>query len=147
MTLRHPIATLSLLLTVFGCAGVTEYMPRGGSAADSAQVVILRNRNPFGSLVPSVVMFDEKAIAKLRVGQYIQFWVPPGRHSVRTTGYAMGDSSVALEFQLGESYYFVISPVSMGSPGRRMGGGLEVEPWPADRARESMEKYRRLEAE
>ncbi len=138
MTLRHPIATLSLLLTVFGCAGITESMPRGGSAADSAQVVILRNRNMFGSGRAAVVMLDEKVIAKLSVGQYIQFWVPPGRHSVRTTGFAMGDSSVAAEFQLGESYYFVISPSREG---------MEIEPWPAHRARESMTKYRRLKAE
>ncbi len=138
MTLRHPIATLSLLLTVFGCAGITEFMPRGGSAANSAQVAILRNRNMFGSGRASVVMLDEKVIAKLAVGQYIQFWVPPGPHSVRTTGFAMGDSSVAAEFRLGESYYFVISP-SME--------GMEIEPWPAQRARESMTKYRRLKAE
>ena len=138
MTLRHPIATLSLLLAVFGCAGITEFMPHGGSAAESAQVVILRNRNVIGSGRAAVVMLDEKVIAKLAVGQYIQFWVPPGPHSVRTTGFAMGDSSVAAEFRLGESYYFVISP-SME--------GMEIEPWPAHRARESMEEYRRLEVE
>ncbi len=138
MTLRDRVAILSLLLSVVGCAGVTEFMPRGGSAADSAQVVILRNRNMFGSGRAVVVMLDEKVIAKLAVGQYIQFWVPPGRHSVRTTGFGMGDSSVAAEFRLGESYYFVISP-SME--------GMEIEPWPAHRARESMKEYRRLEAE
>ncbi len=132
------IATLSLLLTVFGCAGITESMPRGGSAADSAQVVILRNRNIFGSGRAAAVMLDEKVIAKLAVGQYIQFWVPPGPHSLATTGFGIGDSSVAAEFRLGESYYFVISP-SMG--------GMEIEPWPAHRARESMEGYRRLGAE
>ena len=132
------IATLSLLLTAFGCAGVTDSMPRGGSAADSVHVVILRNRNIFGSGRAAVVMLDDKVIAKLAVAQYIQFWVPPGHHSVRTTGFGMGDSSVTAEFQLGESYYFVISP-SME--------GMEIEPWPAHRARESMKEYRRLEAE
>ena len=136
--LRYPIAILPLLLVVFGCAGITEFMPRGGSAADSAQVVILRNRNVIASGRAAVVMLDEKVIAKLAIGQYIQFWVPPGPHSVRTTGFAMGDSSVAAEFRLGESYYFVISP-SME--------GMEIEPWPAHRARESMTQYRRLKAE
>ncbi len=135
---RYPIAILALLLVFFGCAGITEFMPRGGSAADSAQVVILRNRNMFGSGRAVTVMLDEKVIAKLAVGQYIQFWVPPGRHIVRTTGFAIGDSSVAAEFRLGESYYFVISPNMEG---------MEIEPWPAHRARESMTKYRRLKAE
>ena len=32
--LRYPIAILPLLLVVFGRAGITEFMPRGGSAAD-----------------------------------------------------------------------------------------------------------------
>ncbi len=135
---RYPIAILALLLVFFGCAGITEFMPRGGSAADSAQVVILRNRNIFGSGRAAVVMLDDKVIAKLAVAQYIQFWVPPGPHSVRTTGFGMGDSSVAAEFRLGESYYFVISPGMEG---------MEIEPWPAARARESMGVYRRLGAE
>jgi len=113
-------------------------MPRGGSAGDSAQIVILRNRNMFGSGRAVEVMLDDKAIAKLAVGQYIQFWVPPGLHSVRTTGFAIGESSVSAELRLGESYYFVISPSA---------DGMEIEPWPAHRARESMEVYQRLEAE
>ncbi len=135
---RYPIAILALLLVFFGCAGITEFMPRGGSAADSAQVVILRNRNMFGSGRAVAVMLDEKVIAKLAVGQYIQFWVPPGRHIVRTTGFAIGDSSVAAEFRLGESYYFVISPSREG---------MEIEAWPAHRALKSIEGYGRLEVE
>ena len=75
------IKICSLLLAISACAGgITEHMPRGGTQLDSAQVVVLRNRNYFGSGNAVEVWLNGKTIAKLRIGQYIQFWVPPGTH-------------------------------------------------------------------
>ncbi len=139
MDFRPPIRALLLTLTVFGCAhGVTEDMPRGGSVEDSAEIVILRNRN-LGLDISTKALLDRRVIAQLRTGEYIRFWASPGHHSLGIRVFGGRDALIHwMKFEQGETYYFVISPNSTG---------IEIESWPAGRAQEAIATYRRLGAE
>ena len=139
MDFRPPIRALLLTLTVFGCAhGVTEDMPRGGSVEDSAEIVILRNRN-LGLDISTKALLDRRVIAQLRTGEYIRFWASPGHHSLGIRVFGGRDALIHwMKFEQGETYYFVISPWALG---------MEIEQWPADRAQASMVNYRELAVE
>ena len=89
-----------------GCAGRTvQNFPSLRPLDASAQVVVIRNRNLFGSAVRISVLLDGFEIAKIRTGQFIEFSVDPGPHSVGTRS-----TPLSITFEKGQRYYFLITP-------------------------------------
>lgn len=129
------LALCILLSAVLSCAqgSTTEYFPIGSELGTSARVVIGRDRTIVGSAVSSKIHLDGFVIAEIRVGEYVEFFVPPGTHTV-----AANQASVALNFETGQSYFFIVT-AALGSPYR-----LEVERVQAERGRRMIDDNERL---
>ena len=98
-------------ISVLSCAGgVTSNYPLGGSTEDSARVVVGRRNIFVGGAVPHTVLLDGTAIASIKPGQYIDFFVSPGDHAV-----AIGNSRESIAFEQGEAYYFLSSITPSGA--------------------------------
>ena len=122
MDLRHQRAIgVACLLMLFACAhGTTSHFPRGGDPQTHASITLIRNRNIFGSALSPKVVLDGWHIAWLRPGEYVEFFVSPGMHTV-----GVAESTVAIPFQAGAAYYFLISVDDNAA--LRWSGGFEVE--------------------
>lgn len=129
---RTAVSLLAIAILATGCtAGITPDLPSGLDANSSARVIVGRNRNLIGSGVSSKVYLDGFLIARLRVGDYIDFPVEPGSHSI-----GADLASVGLEFAAGEVYYFLISVAPSGL--------FEIERVHADRGTKILSEYERL---
>jgi len=91
----------------------------------------MRNRNIFNSGIRSKVYLDGFVVAYLMTGRYVTFLIPPGTHSI-----GADLATVSLEFGRGESYFFVISPGSMG---------MDFERISPNEGMRQVERYREVE--
>jgi len=101
-----PIA-VSALLACNVPHGTTSKLPPPGSREDSARIVILRDESYLGHMNTVGVRFDGYEIAYMRIGEFVELLVPPGRHVIDVYR-----SRRSLEFERGQSYYYVIAPIS-----------------------------------
>ena len=102
------------------------------------EVVVLRNRNLYGSGLTRKVFVDGWIVATLGVGQYVRFHVAEGTHSIGTN-----QASVAVEFLAHPGpYYFVIS-VDGGNWGAA--GASEIERIETGKALKAIESYRQVQ--
>lgn len=122
------------LATLNACASASLVPPPPvRNPAQVAEVTVLRNRNLQGRQVQAGVMFDGWRVAILETGQYVTFPTDPGTHSI-----GVGGSSIAAPMEVGGRYYFLVSISSSGA-------SFELERITEERARESMESYRKVE--
>ena len=101
---RHLLIGSTVLLGA--CAArVTPHLPPLRPLDETAQIVVIRNRNLFGSAVRVSVLLDGFEVAQIHTGQYIEFSVDAGVHSVGTRS-----TPLSISFEKGQRYYFLITP-------------------------------------
>lgn len=101
-------AVAAALIAAVGCSrGRTSRFPPPLDPAQSAEVVVLRNKNAYGSAGTVPIVLDGVTIAHLWTGQHVRFRVTPGTHSV-----GVRESPLSLQFDTGRSYYFLITPTA-----------------------------------
>ena len=96
------MAAITLLLS---CShGKTKNFPSAADPSNAAQVFIIRNDNLFGWGMSLEVALDGKAIAHLRAGEHVSFFIEPGFHSI-----SVRESSVDASLRENRKHYFLIS--------------------------------------
>jgi hypothetical protein len=97
---------VAALVAAAGCArGRTDQFPPPLDPSQSAEVVVMRNNNTYGSAGTVPVVLDGFTIAHLWTGQHVRFRVPPGTHAV-----GVAEAPLSVHFDVGRSYYFLITP-------------------------------------
>lgn len=94
---------------------ITPNYPKGGDLSTSAMVVITRSAAPYAIAMTPKITLDGFVIAHIGVCESLPFYVSPGLHTVGTS-----NASVALNFEAGEKYGFLVSIDIMGT-------GFELE--------------------
>ena len=84
-------------------SGKTEFFPTQGYSADVAEVTVMRQRRMFGMGFSMQVLLDGEAIARLKAGQYVTFFVDPGVHNM-----GVKESTITVMLESGRKHYFVI---------------------------------------
>ena len=103
--MKKLLVILSLALLSSACShGKTEHFPDLGQSAETAEIFIIRNNNLMGWGFSVSVYYDDMAIANLRAGEHLSFFVEPGFHSVGTS-----DSRITVPLNAGQKHYFLIS--------------------------------------
>lgn len=104
----------SLLLSA--CAhGPIEALPKVSDSENSAQAIIIRNKNFVGMTNSYTVTLDSQDIFGIRVGEYTKFNLEPGKHSIGVKCFG-GWSPTWKEnkkewlFAAKAKYYFLVSP-------------------------------------
>jgi hypothetical protein len=90
---------------LLACAhGKTDSFPTLEDPAENAQVYVIRDNNFMGWGFSLKVALDDSIIARLRLGEYISFFVKPGFHSL-----GVSEPTITTPFEKGKTYYFLIS--------------------------------------
>jgi hypothetical protein len=105
-TAMKKLFVLSLLiLLLLSCAhGRTDNFPNLDNPADNAKAYVIRDNNLMGWGFSLKVVLDDSVIARLRSGEYVDFYVKPGFHSL-----GVNQSAHSFPFEKGNTYYFLIS--------------------------------------
>ena len=99
------MAAISLILS---CShGKTKNFPSVADSSNAAQVFIIRNDNLFGWGMSLEVALDGMAIAHLRAGEHVSFFIEPGFHSI-----SVREFSVDASLREKRKHYFLISAES-----------------------------------
>ena len=85
-------------------SGKTEFFPTGGTAADFAEVTVIREKRVFGMGFSMQVLLDGVVIARLKAGQYVTFFVDPGVHEI-----GIPKSALTVMLESKRKHYFMIS--------------------------------------
>ena len=101
---KYLLLTVSLSLLLSCTHGRTKNYPTVADPSKAAEVFVIRNNNLFGWGFSLEVILDQTAIAKLRSGEYVAFYVEPGFHTIGTK-----NSEVNTPFEENKQYYFLIS--------------------------------------
>jgi hypothetical protein len=91
-------------LSMAGCAMKLKGFPK--DADGCADVVVIREIAMMYAVGANPVVLDGFEIARIGLGQYVRFKLPPGNHSIGTMF-----NSLSIDFKCGEKYYFLQSPV------------------------------------
>lgn len=103
--MKKVLVTGMVALLLMACAhGKSEHFPPVDNPAESAEVYVIRNNNLFGWGFSLAVLLDEKEVARLRSGEHVTFYVPPGSHDIN-----IGKSNLPVLFAKGRKYFFLIS--------------------------------------
>lgn len=101
---------LMVLLMVAACLaacshGKTKHFPAAGNPTDYAEITVLRDGSIWGLGFSMGLLLNGETIARMRPGEHISFFVPPGMHAVGIT-----QDTMTLYFDKGQQYYFGINP-------------------------------------
>lgn len=93
-----------LVLILAACtSGKTEYFPSRKNSTDAAEVTVIRQKRGFGMGFSIQVLLDGNAIARLKTGQYVTFFVDPGIHDI-----GVKKSTITVMLESGRKHYFMI---------------------------------------
>jgi hypothetical protein len=113
-------------LLIFSCAhGKTEHFPTVENQTEAAEVFVIRDNHFMGWGASLKVVLDDSIIARLRSGEYVNFYVKPGFHSL-----GVSKPTMTVPFEKGSTYHFLISAeyTKFGFDIRRI-GGRQAEIW------------------
>ena len=113
-------------MLIISCAhGKTEHFPAIEDKTEAAEVFVIRDNNFLGWGAALKVALNESIIARLRSGEYAQFYVKPGFHSL-----GVSTPTMTVPFEKGRTYHFLISAeyTKFGFGIRRI-GGRQAEMW------------------
>jgi hypothetical protein len=103
--MKKLLALSLLILPLLSCAhGRTDNFPTLDNPAENAKVYVFRDNNLMGWGFSLKVVLDDSVIARLRSGEYVDFYVKPGFHTV-----GVNQSAHSFPFEKGHTYYFLIS--------------------------------------
>ena len=104
---KHVLLIMFVLILVACTSGKTEFFPTHGYSADVAEVTVIRKRRMFGMGFSMQVLLDGEVIARLKAGQHVTFYAPPGVHNI-----GIPDASVSAALERGRKHFFMISTES-----------------------------------
>ena len=104
---KHVLLIMIVFILVACTSGKTEFFPSQGYSADVAEVTVIRKRRMFGMGFSMQVLLDGEVIARLKAGQHVTFYAPPGVHNI-----GIPDSSVSAALERGRKHFFMISTES-----------------------------------
>ena len=104
---KHVLMIIFVFILVACTSGKTEFFPPQGYSEDVAEVTVIRKRRMFGMGFSMQVLLDGEVIARLKAGQHVTFYAPPGVHNI-----GIPDSSVSAALERGRKHFFMISTES-----------------------------------
>lgn len=99
--MNRSIIIILAAMFLAGCAanydlsGRIGKLPKIDNPAESGKVVVVRTSNPIGCLVNYTIVLDSWDLFYIKSGEYTEFLVPPGEHSIAVK--CFGDGSIDLD--------------------------------------------------
>ncbi len=107
------------VLFLTGCShGLIGILPEIGNVDDTAEMIIIRNKNVMGAALSYKITLNMQDIVGIRVGEYCKFSVPAGQHTLGLKCFG-GWSPTTKEMSIdvlckpNTKYYFLLSPSSI----------------------------------
>ena len=116
MLLKKSSYLISIVLCALlvGCAGGPNgKLPTVTDKAQAAQIHVVRNKNIIGSGGTFTVLFDDKPIYDIGVGEYLHFYAPTGKHTIGVSCWGgwipkTWKESIPIDLKAQQQYYFSI---------------------------------------
>ena len=107
---KYFISIIAIVLFVISCShGITQHFPTGENLINPAEIILIRNKNFFCGGQSAAILLDGVTIAHLRTGEYVNFLVEPGEHSIVATPLIGSGRKFSDNFEAGKKNYLLIS--------------------------------------
>lgn len=117
-------AMLLIALTLAGCSGQIGSLPTVTNPDQAATVYVVRTHNPFAGLYPFNLTVDGNPIYRMRMGDYVKFYMPAGKHTI---GVKITEQMVihiyrhlTVNFKPRKTYYFSLISTGMAASIKRI---------------------------
>jgi len=107
---KYVISIIAIGFFVISCChGITQHFPTGKNLINPAEIILIRNKNFFCGEQSATILLDGVAIAHLRTGEYVNFLVESGEHSIVATPLIGSGPKFSDNFEAGKKNYLLIS--------------------------------------
>jgi len=107
---KYFISIIAIGFFVISCShGITQHFPTGENLINPAEIILIRNKNIFCGGQSATILLDGVAIGYLRTGEYVNFWVESGEHSIVATPLIGSARKFSDNFEAGKKNYLLIS--------------------------------------
>ncbi len=113
------LAPVLVAMLLPACAhGPIGTLPEVSSPSTAAEVIIVRNKSMFGATNSFKITLDGQEILGIRTGEYTQFMVEPGTHSIGVKCFGgwtptWKEDKKEFSFKAQTRYYFLVGPVDI----------------------------------